>query len=211
MKRLLFTHEYRRTRGFLAGLTAFCAAIVAAATLLMATPVNPLAALAVNALLAAPAVLVAAARTAPQGTGAAEHLRAVMGAAQPPVTAGVIAAVTAGVLITTFAYLAMFYFAISIGNESRLSRLGAAGPIVTWFAAYLVMQLAAVAGIVLIPLGIGYAGDGFTVISRNWLTVILSDQQSAGMPIGFAPVHLALVLLMIWRTARSWNHEVALR
>ncbi|MDO5697420.1 MAG: hypothetical protein Q4G51_05540 [Dermatophilus congolensis] len=273
MKRTLFVHEYLRTRGFLAGLFALSAAVVAAGTLLMALPINVLAglgaviavitvsvfmpivtfdlaidywrsaygrggyltqslpvkgstifavrlaygavallvALVVNLLLAAPVALVAAGKAAPEGVGAVEYITTTLQAADPPVSWGVAAVGALILFVSAFGYLVTFYFAVSFGNESRFARLGVAGPIVVWFAVYVLMQVAAIAGIALIPAGIDYVNGGFTLVSRNWMEVLFEQQQTTGMPFGFIPVSVVVVAALIWRTAHSWNHKVSLR
>lgn len=273
MKRALFTHEYLRTRGPLAGMFAQFAAVALAGTLLLATPVNLLAtfgamitvvtvaallpavvivltidywrsgygrggylthslpvkgstaygvrlaygavvllvAFVANLLLAAPPVLLEASQQAPAGVGTIEYITGAMQATDPPLTAGLLALGAAFILLSAFGYLALFYFAVSYGNESRFARLGLAGPIVVWLAVYVVVQIACLIGVVLIPLGADYVNGGFTLITHDWLDVMTNNRQVRGAPLGFVPVLVAAALLQIWRTAYSWDRRVSLR
>lgn len=164
-----------------------------------------------NVLLAAPVALVAASKAAPEGVGAVEYISTTLQAADPPVTWTMVALGALLLFTSAFGYLVTFYFAVSFGNESRFARLGVAGPVVVWFAVYVLMQVSAIAGIALIPAGIDYVNGGFTLISRNWLDVMVQQEQTTGAPFGFVPVMFAVLAVLIWRTAHSWNHKVSLR
>lgn len=171
-----------------------------------------LVAMVANLLLAAPPVLVTAAEQAPEGVGVLEFIAQGMKATQPPLTPGLIALAAAFIFVAAFGYLVLFYFAASYGSEERLGRLGVGGPIVVWLAVYVVVQIACVVGIALIPLGADYVDGAFTVITRDWFTVMFeNDQQVSGAPLGFVPVLVVAALWQIWRTAHSWNHKVSLR
>lgn len=117
------------------------------------------------------------------------------------------------VLASVLYWPIQYCFAISFGHERRLAGLGAAGPIVVYVALYVITQVAIFVGMVLIPLGVGAEGGRLTLVSFNVL-----DEMSAGvgasgdvMPLGFIVMMLLLGVFCLWRTARSWNHKVALR
>lgn len=108
--------------------------------------------------------------------------------------------------------LAQYYFAASIGSESRLNRLGIGGPIIVWFVLYLVMQAVLFVGIIAVPLGLTETPDGtsVTVTSMNFLNLMVTNQEASGMPLGFIPVMVVATALLIWRTVVSWNAKTSL-
>ncbi len=272
MKRALFVHEFRRTRGDLLLLFVGAVGLVAVGSAAMATPVTMLTgtgtvlatvtvaifipvvtiALAVDywrsgygrggyltqslpmkgstiyavrlaygaavilvsmfvtLLLAVPPALVAAGRAAPEGVSAIGYLENLMRSAQPPLTPGVFAAAAALVFGSAFCYLSTYYFAASVGSEARFARLGTAAPFVVWFVLYFGLQVAAIASLV-IPWGVEFADTEITLVNRDWFAAMLTDTAVNGAPIGVVPVLAVITLVLIWRTAYSWNHKVSLR
>ena len=105
-----------------------------------------------------------------------------------------------------------FYFSVSVGHERRLTGLGAGGPVVVFVVVYLATQALALLGMLVIPFGVGEA-DGETL---GLVRFDLIGELAAGntgsevMPIGFVVSLVALAAFCLWRTARSWNHRVAL-
>ena len=115
----------------------------------------------------------------------------------------------AAVLLTPVYY----YFSVSLGLEARFAGLGVGGPIVVFVVLYIVVQLLSLLGMVVLPFGIGPAGDqtvGF--VSFNLVTEMSKGAQgnSDVLPIGFVVAMAALTVYCIWRTARSWNRHVSL-
>ncbi|MEO7589513.1 MAG: hypothetical protein ABIS84_15950 [Arachnia sp.] len=107
--------------------------------------------------------------------------------------------------------IAQYYFAASIGSESRLNRLGIGGPIIVWFVLYLAMQVLLLVGIVAIPFGLGQGADGnLSVIPANFLTSLMRNDNPDIMPLGFLPVLFLVSAVLIWRTVVSWNKKVSL-
>lgn len=108
--------------------------------------------------------------------------------------------------------LAQYYFAASIGSEARMNRLGIGGPILVWFVLYLVMQVVLFLGIIAIPLGLTATPDGtaLTVVSMDFLELMINNQDANAMPVGFIPVLFVVSAALIWRTVVSWNKKVSL-
>ena len=106
-----------------------------------------------------------------------------------------------------------YYFSISIGHERRLSGLGAGGPIVVFVLVYLATQALSLLGMLLIPIGVGETdGETLGLVRFDLLSELAagSSASNAVMPIGFVIALVALAVFCLWRTARSWNHRVAL-
>ncbi len=57
-------------------------------------------------------------------------------------------------LLSALYLIAQVYFAISLGTTSKLQSLGIAGPIVVYFVTYFVLQLAGLAAMLIVPIGI---------------------------------------------------------
>lgn len=122
-----------------------------------------------------------------------------------------IVGIALAVVVYFFGTLAQYYFSASIGSESRMNRLGIGGPVLVWFGLYLVMQMLLMLGIVAVPLALGSGSDGgLAVVTLNFLTVMVENQNAAAMPLGFVPVLVLATAVLIWRTVVSWNKKVSL-
>lgn len=123
------------------------------------------------------------------------------------------AAVVFGALMIV-TYLVQYYFAASIGSEGRLGALGPVGPVLVWFALYLAVQLVTAISLLAIPFGIGTANGSLAIVPMNlWDAMVGSAHQpeAQGMPLGVVVSLLLVGVLLVWRTAHSWNHKVSLR
>lgn len=103
-----------------------------------------------------------------------------------------------------------YFFAASIGSEKRLVSLGVGGPILVWFLLYMVMQVVLMLGMAVIPLGLTTTDGGLALVGQDFLQLMFSDTQPGSMPVGFIPVFLVALGLLIWRTTVSWNRKVTL-
>ncbi|HLS15266.1 MAG TPA: hypothetical protein VK095_12220 [Beutenbergiaceae bacterium] len=105
-----------------------------------------------------------------------------------------------------------YYFAVSVGSEERLNRLGLGGPVLVFVGLYLVTQVAALTGMIAIPFGLGMDGGQLGVVSFGLLTELGVTSGTGGdvMPLGMLPAILIVTLLCLWRTVRSWNRKTAL-
>lgn len=124
--------------------------------------------------------------------------------------------IAAGVLLVFASFLfwpIQYYFAISLGHESRFAHLGAGGPVVVFAVVYVVTQLAAFLGMVVLPFGIGPADGGLGLVGFNVISEMTAGAGADGdvMPIGFIATMALLGVFFLWRTARSWDSKVALR
>ena len=108
--------------------------------------------------------------------------------------------------------LAQYYFAASIGSEARINRLGLGGPVLVYFALYMVLQVVLFIGILAIPLGLTMSPlDGsLEIASMDVLASMFSEQNPDAMPLGFLPVLFLATAALIWRTVVSWNKKVSL-
>ncbi|MGO1385520.1 MAG: hypothetical protein ACTHU1_12135 [Arachnia sp.] len=130
--------------------------------------------------------------------------------AATPVWASLLVAAFA--LVVIVGTLVQYFFAASIGSEGRNNKLGIGGPIVVWFILYVVMQVLLLVGIVAVPLGLDQSAvDGsLSLVPRNFLSLILSNEEPDMMPLGFIPVFLLATGALMWRTVVSWNKKVSL-
>ncbi|MDV3355033.1 hypothetical protein [Dietzia sp. IN118] len=105
-----------------------------------------------------------------------------------------------------------YYFAVSVGHERRLAGLGAGGPVVVFVAVYIASQVLALLGMLVIPFGVGEAeGETLGLVRFDLVGELAAGRTTSEvMPIGFAVSLVAVAAFCLWRTARSWNHKVAL-
>ena len=123
--------------------------------------------------------------------------------------------IVAGAVLVLASFLVWpiyYYFAVSVGHERRFAGMGAAGPILVFVVLYVCIQLLSLVGMAVIPFGLGVEGGSVTVVPFN----LVEEMSSGGagsevMPLGFVVVLVVLAAFCLWRTARSWNHRVALR
>ena len=114
-------------------------------------------------------------------------------------------------LITIVGSLATYYFAASVGSEAWINKLGIGGPIIVAFAAYTILQILLFLGILAVPLGLAGNGDGtLSLTSVNFYEMFVAEGNDNVMPLGFFPVFLIAMAVMVWRTVVSWNKKVSL-
>lgn len=116
------------------------------------------------------------------------------------------------VVVLAIGGLAQFYFAASIGSEARINRLGIGGPVIVYFGLYLLLQVLLFVGIIAVPLGLLLSPDGagLQIVSVNFLDQVITGASPDVMPLGFLPVLLITMGLLIWRTVVSWTKKVSL-
>lgn len=126
--------------------------------------------------------------------------------------AWLIVAAILGVVVSVATMTIYYYFSVSLGHERWLASLGAGGPIVVFVVLYIVTQVTTFLGMLLVPLGLGVENDRLAVVPFNVVSEMsMGAESSSVMPIGFVATTVVLLALLLWRTARSWNHKVALR
>ncbi|MCT1640917.1 hypothetical protein [Dietzia cinnamea] len=106
-----------------------------------------------------------------------------------------------------------YYFSISIGHERRLAGLGAGGPVVVFVLLYVATQALSLLGMLVFPIGVGEAdGETLGIVRFDLLSEMAAGAAASNnvMPIGFVIALVGLSVFCLWRTARSWNHKVAL-
>lgn len=116
-----------------------------------------------------------------------------------------LALVVASLVLT----LVQYYFAISIGYESRFARLGHVGPVVVYIVLAMVLQLVFLLGFVVFPFGMDFTG-GHVQLQTLSLTQLFSNSNEV-MPLGVFPVLALAAVALVWRTASSWNSRISLR
>ncbi|MGX1596105.1 hypothetical protein ACWIDS_03380 [Dietzia maris] len=130
------------------------------------------------------------------------------------VTPGWMIAAGAAVFLAWFLVWPVFYyFSVSVGHERWLAGLGAGGPVVVFVLVYVAMQVLSLLGMIVVPVGVGEAdGETFGFVRFDLLSEMAAGASADNnvMPVGFVISMVLLVVFCLWRTARSWNHKVAL-
>lgn len=105
-----------------------------------------------------------------------------------------------------------YYFSVSIGHERRLAGLGAGGPVVVFVLVYIAMQVLFLLGMIAIPVGVATGAVPVEFVRFDLLSELGAgpDASNDVMPVGFIAAMVVLAAFCLWRTARSWNHNVAL-
>ena len=93
--------------------------------------------------------------------------------------------VIAMMLLSIVLLLTEAYFAITVGNLSKLHSLGIGGPILVYFAEYISLQIVGTVAIMFVPLGISIttSGDkllGFKLVTQNMFSQISTNFNAAG-------------------------------
>lgn len=124
--------------------------------------------------------------------------------------------IAAGVLVTLGSFLiwpVYYYFSVSVGHERRLATLGAGGPVVVFVLVYVATQVLSLLAMIALPFGISMGAGGSLEFVRFDMIGELAAGAAASddvMPVGFLAASAVVVVFCLWRTARSWNHRVAL-
>lgn len=130
-----------------------------------------------------------------------------------------------GLLFLGWCWLIQFYFAVTIGNDPRFADLGAAGPVITWVAVFMVSAVIAGVAIVLLPLGLDFTGgevslrvvDIWTLAARYQLENVSGgipanmNGNITVMPFGWIFVPVVLVAACIPWMVHNWNRRISLR
>lgn len=121
-----------------------------------------------------------------------------------------ILAIVAFFLLATVLSLAQYHFAIAVGSESWINRLGAAGPVLVYLATMVVLQVLTAVSLLVLPFGVGAATPGGPV---GLHTVSVADLAAGSevVPVGFVLVLALATVVMVWRTVVSWNSRISLR
>lgn len=152
-----------------------------------------------------------AAGVAPPGVSAWTHLGSLMAPIGQALSITTWIVLVAGVVGMALAYLVQYYFAASIGSEGRLAALGPGGPILVWFALYLITQVLTFVSIAAVPLGLTVNDGVLHLVGVDYLAAMTSGADPTAMPFGMILLFVALTLALAWRTARSWDRRVTLR
>lgn len=111
--------------------------------------------------------------------------------------------------------LIQLYFVASYGSESLLGRFGVGGPILAWIGLYVINQIVTMVALFAVPAVLVPEIVGERVVfhleAKNLFAALLANQEPSGMPIGFVAWAVALTVILIARTAYSWEKRIALR
>ena len=127
--------------------------------------------------------------------------------------AWIIAAGIVVLLASVLVWPVYYFFSVSVGHERRWAGLGAGGPVVVFVMVYLATQVLALLAMIVLPVGVGRTGGEMLGLVRFDMISELTAGAAASndvMPIGFVASLVALAGFCLWRTARSWNRNVAL-
>src|SRR5699024_7405365 len=123
------------------------------------------------------------------------------------VTAGIIALV-----LMIIIWPAQYFFAVSVGSQAPLNRLGFAGPVLVWLGLYLATQVLVFASFAAVPLAVGMDGDRLGLVRFDLFAEMAAGASSTAdvMPLGFLPALLVITAVCIGWSVRSWNRRVSL-
>lgn len=124
--------------------------------------------------------------------------------------AWLIVSIVAFVLLAAVLSLAQYHFAIAVGSESWINRLGAAGPVLIYLATTVVLQVLSVLSLLVLPVGVGAAAPG-SPVTLHRVTFAELVAGSEMVPVGFVLVLGLATVVMVWRTQVSWNSRISLR
>ena len=87
-------------------------------------------------------------------------------------------------LLSILLLLTEAYFAITVGNLSKLHSLGIGGPVLVYFAEYIALQIVAVVTMMFIPLGLQMTQSGdqlmeFKLVTQNMFSQISTNYNAA--------------------------------
>lgn len=116
---------------------------------------------------------------------------------------------SAALMFLTFSLL-QYFFAASIGSEQGLRKFGFGGPVIAWFAAYLLIQLGSLASFVVFPVGFGMQGSHLGFARLSAAEIFRNETSPDVMPVGFLLVFALAAVLLAWRTVVSWERKVHL-
>ncbi|AVZ39840.1 MULTISPECIES: hypothetical protein [unclassified Dietzia] len=124
--------------------------------------------------------------------------------------------IAAGLIVGLSSFLiwpVYYYFAVSVGHERRLAALGAGGPVVVFVVIYVATQVLSLLAMIALPFGVAMgAGNTLEFVRVDVLGELAAGAaaQNDVMPVGFLAASAVLAVYCLWRTARSWDHKVAL-
>lgn len=117
-------------------------------------------------------------------------------------------------LIAAFALILVapieYFFAASVGSESRFAKLGAGGPFLVFVLMYVATQALMFASFFAIPFGLGPTENGKLGIIHIDTTAAMEADQLNAAPLGFFVSMVLMCAFCLWRTHRSWNEKVSL-
>ncbi len=204
----LLVHYYRSMYGRVGYFTMTLP--VRGRTLYAAKAVYAFAVILVATVIAIPAgVGLFAVQNAVRGISVGDFLKPYLtGMANHPVVTAVW--VVAGLFLVAFTVV-QYAFYVTVGSEARFASLGMGGPVVVYVIGYVVLQILTLVGMIAIPIGLTL-GEQNTFTGVNvWRMINDGGSTQEIVPIGFAPVMLvAMVVLVIW-TIRSIERRTSLR
>ncbi|MDD2427425.1 MAG: hypothetical protein PHR78_04780 [Eubacteriales bacterium] len=128
------------------------------------------------------------------------------------------------VLISIVISIFTFIFAITVGSEAKLHRLGAGGPVLVYFIYYLVGQVLGLLSALFIPLGVRMTVDPFSsailnfeLVNEGMFRSLLDsmgpnpDPNTAVIGLGVIFSQLLLTIVIAILTYRSFDKKFSLR
>ncbi|GAA1371288.1 hypothetical protein [Luteococcus sanguinis] len=138
-----------------------------------------------------------------------DEIGAMWGGLRSEVPGWVLVVALASLLVMLLGYVAMIWFAAAVGSEGRMSGTGW-GPFVVYAGLYMLVQALMTVAMLVIPFGMEMDGaNAFDVHAVNVVELLRADVQNV-LPLGFLPVLVLLPVVLLWRTAVSWDQKVSL-
>lgn len=105
---------------------------------------------------------------------------------------------------------AHYYFAVSVGAQAPLNRLGLGGPVLVGLGTYLGTQVLLFLSFLAIPRALSISGGEVELVPFHVFEEMSAGTDPEVLPFGFAPVLVLLTLAMIVWTARVWDRKISL-
>ena len=113
------------------------------------------------------------------------------------------------VLLFPLSSLAQYWFAVTVGSESWINRLGLGGVVLTWFGYYVAAQVVAVVA-VFIPPYLDITDPSDVHVFANPM-LLFSEYSEGGVPVMAVVVGLVLAIAAIWGGKVSYDRRLELR
>lgn len=124
----------------------------------------------------------------------------------------VVPAAVAMIVLTILMPPTQYFFAVSLGSQAPLNRLGVGGPILIWVAVYVAVQIITFVSFAAVPLAIGSDGDQLALVEFHLFSEMTAGDTGPAdvMPVGFVPaLVLSTLACLVW-SLRSWKRKVSL-
>lgn len=111
-------------------------------------------------------------------------------------------------MVSPLIQIASYFFAVAVGSEAWINRLGTAGPVLMWVALYMATQFAVLAGS-LLPIHLVWP-DGDVQICLGFVNVFTAGRDNL-VPLGIFIVLVVSNAAVLWHAVVSYDRRLDLR